>query len=90
MIGVGASVVSATADLEALPAGSLMAGGELVIPPWAHSLVTSQLMVLGFVVDALTDSGKAIMFPAALLVVGMALVLIESTWMRRMTSRAER
>lgn len=58
--------------------GSIIKGLELVIPPWAAAIVASPLMILGFVLEAMTDSGKAIMLPVALLMVGMLWVLVES------------
>ncbi|MDP9494868.1 MAG: hypothetical protein M3P87_06470 [Actinomycetota bacterium] len=58
--------------------GSVIKGLELVIPPWAAAIVASPLMILGFVLEAMTDSGKAIMLPVALLMVGMLWVVFES------------
>ena len=58
--------------------GSMIQGLELVIPPWAVGVVTSPLMVLGFVLDAMTDSGKAIMLPLTLLMAGMLWVVFEN------------
>ncbi|MEX2651550.1 MAG: hypothetical protein WD473_03760 [Acidimicrobiia bacterium] len=58
--------------------GSVIKGLELVIPPWAAGIVASPLMILGFVVEAMTDSGKAIMLPVALLMAGMLWVVFEN------------
>ncbi len=58
--------------------GSIINGLELVIPPWAAAIVASPLMILGFVLEAMTDSGKAIMLPIALLMAGMLWVVFES------------
>lgn len=57
--------------------GSIIKGLELVIPPWAAAVVASPLMILGFVLEAMTDSGKAIMLPATLLMAGMLWVVFE-------------
>lgn len=58
--------------------GSIIKGLELVIPPWAAGIVASPLVILGFVVEAMTDSGKAIMLPLALLMAGMLWVVLEN------------
>jgi hypothetical protein len=58
--------------------GSIIEGLELVIPPWAAEMMASPLMVLGFVVEAMTDSGRAIMLPLALLMAGMLWVIFEN------------
>jgi hypothetical protein len=58
--------------------GSIIQGLGLVIPRWAVGVVTSPLMVLGFVFDAMTDSGKAIMLPVSLLAAGLLWVAFEN------------
>lgn len=65
---------------------SFLGGLDLVIPPWARNLLTSPMMVFGFIFAALTDSGRAILLPTALLVVGMSVVIIESRWIRPVTT----
>ena len=79
----------------ALPAGQtdnewgdlpLLEGLDLVIPPWARSLLSSPTMVFGFIIAALTDSGRAILLPTSLLLVGMSLVIVESRWIRPVTT----
>ncbi len=76
-------------------AGSALDGLELVIPPWAAGMVVSPLMVVGFVLDAMTDSGRAIMLPVVLLLAGMLWVLIENRglallWWRQRRKRVRR
>lgn len=58
--------------------GSIITGLELVIPPWAAGIVASPLMILWFVIEAMTDSGKAIVLPMALLMAGMLWVVLEN------------
>ncbi len=78
----------------ALPAGQSGAGWslpfleglDLVIPPWARDLFSSPMMVFGFIVAAITDSGRAILLPTTLLLVGMSLVIVESRWIRPVTT----
>jgi hypothetical protein len=76
-------------------AGSALDGLELVIPPWAASMVASPLVVIGFVFEAMTDSGRAILLPVVLLLVGMLWVLVENrglavVWWRQRDRRARR
>ncbi|MGA7098197.1 MAG: hypothetical protein WB245_11605 [Acidimicrobiia bacterium] len=76
-------------------AGSALDGLELVIPPWAAGMVVSPLMVIGFVFDAMTDSGRAIMLPLVLLLAGMLWVLVENRgmalfWWREAKKRVRR
>ncbi|MEX1093741.1 MAG: hypothetical protein WEF28_11365 [Acidimicrobiia bacterium] len=61
-------------------------GLDLVIPPWASALSRSAMMVFGFIFAALTDSGRAILLPTSLLLVGMSAVIIESRWIRPVTT----
>jgi hypothetical protein len=65
-------------NLGAMWSGSLLEHLELVMPPWAAGAVTSPLMIFGFVIDAMTDSGRAIMLPVSLLMAGMIWVLFEN------------
>ena len=81
--------------IEAAWGGHLIEGLELVIPRWAVGMVSSPLLVLGFVVDAMTDSGRAIMLPLALLIAGLLWVVFENrvftlTMIRRHDDEAER
>ncbi len=63
---------------EAAWAGHMIEGLELVIPRWAVGMVASPLLVLGFVFEAMTDSGRAIMLPLALLTAGLLWVVFEN------------
>ncbi|MGF1617345.1 MAG: hypothetical protein ACFCU2_05990 [Acidimicrobiia bacterium] len=65
---------------------SFLGGLDLVIPPWARALLSSPMMVFGFIVAAITDSGRAILFPTSLLLVGMSAVIVESRWIRPVTT----
>lgn len=76
-------------------AGSALDGLELVMPPWAAGMVVSPLMVIGFVFEAMTDSGRAILLPLGLLLAGMLWVLLESrgfatlVWKKRRPRREQ-
>lgn len=77
-MGDGDGGLSASSYLADSWTGSIIQGLELVIPRWAVGVVTSPLMVLGFVFDAMTDSGKAIMLPVSLLAAGLLWVAFEN------------
>lgn len=82
--GLGASASALPTGQSGLALNGLpfLGGLDLVIPPWASDLLSSPMMVFGFIAAALTDSGKAMFFPTFLLLVGMFYVLVESRWFR--------
>jgi hypothetical protein len=96
VLAIGSQQVeSNTLNEERSWAGSALDGLELVIPPWAAGMVVSPLMVIGFVFDAMTDSGRAIMLPLVLLLAGMLWVLVENRgmalfWWREAKKRVRR
>ena len=57
---------------------SLINGLELVIPPWVADGLVSPLLILGFLVQAMTDSAEAILMPALLLTLGMIWIVAEN------------
>ena len=74
----GGSPVVEWSTLDQSWAGSIISGLDLVMPPWVTDVVTSPLMVFGFVFAAVTDSGQAILLPMSLLLVGTLWVLFEN------------
>ncbi len=67
-----------SSSMGAMWSGSLLEHLELVMPPWAAGAVTSPLLILGFVIDAMTDSGRAIMLPVSLLMAGIIWIMFEN------------